>query len=113
MRRGSIIHSTLNKKEIASRDLWKKIDEDIAEHTEEYKHICALNWSKWYILLLNKVFVSEYKELYFDTIFQEFMRDRNYLLEYVKEREVRRTIKLIEHYKIYRELKKMSGRKLF
>lgn len=110
VRENSLIHSPVTIREINSRDLWKEIHYKLLQITDKYVCECIYNWVCRYIVLLEKIYRSSFKDKYFDIVLNELIIDRTYLLKYISDKKIKRTLNLIHNYRFYLFVKKYLGR---
>lgn len=110
IRENSIVHSPVTYGEINSRMLWKDINQKLLKYTDKYVNTCTYNWACRYIELLKKVYNSSFRGEYFEIILDEFLKDREYLNQYLTDRRIKRTLCIVQYYKFYFWVKKYVGR---
>lgn len=112
-RENSIVHSSINLREISSCDLWDHIGSVISAYTNEYSALCIRNSLIRKLNILKHIYFSEYRKDYFNVFRTNLLANEGKYRKYITNRRLLITLKLIRCYPIYLNVKKLIGGRIY
>lgn len=112
-REGGITHSGISEREINSCDLWEHVHTVLSQYTTAYIHQCAHNSASRYINVLHRIYPSALRKHYFSKVRNELFSDKFGLLSHVVDPKIRRTLRFIKVYPLYKLAKRILRSRIY